>query len=372
MELAALLSTLLGDYTLRTVALGSAVLGLVSGALGVFAVLRRESLLGDAISHAALPGVVLAFMLTGAREAHVLLMGALIAGWVGTAAVMGITSLTRVKHDAALGIVLAVFFGGGLLLLTFVQRMPDASKAGLDRYLFGQAATLLMSDVLTMGALGAVALTILALLWKEVKLISFDPQFAAGLGLPVRMLDVALVFLTVLAIVIGLQTVGVVLMSAMLVAPASAARQWTQSLGVMVLLAGLFGALAGLLGAVTSSLVPRLPTGPSIVICVSGLVVVSLLFAPERGVIARARQRARQRWQFATEALLVHLLQHEGQPDQAAESEVEHLSTDLRWRRTLRDRIVERTLAQGLVQRTDGHLRLTPEGRKTARRAMVR
>lgn len=286
---------LLFDYTLRTVALGSATLGIVSGALGSFAVLRRQALLGDAISHAALPGIALAFLLTGSKAPLLLVLGAALAGWLGTLLVMSVIRTTRIKADAALGLVLSVFFGFGLMLLTYIQRQPNAAQAGLDKYLFGQAATLLASDIITMAALGVVALTLMLVFWKEFKLLSFDPDFAVSLGFPVRLLDILLTTLIVIAIVVGLQTVGVVLMSAMIVAPAAAARQWTDRLGVMVGLAGGFGALAGISGAVISSSTTNLPTGPTIVLCISALVLVSLLFAPRRGLLAAWLRRQQNR-----------------------------------------------------------------------------
>lgn len=280
------------DYTLRTVALGAALLGMVSGALGSFAVLRKQSLLGDAISHAALPGIALAFLLTSSKATLVLVLGAGIAGWTGTLIVMSIVRTTRIKEDSALGIVLSVFFGFGLVLLTYIQKQPQASQAGLDKFLFGQAATLLERDVYVIGGLSLVALTVVGLCWKEFKIVSFDPGYAATVGLGVRRVDVLLTSVIVLAIVTGLQTVGVVLMSAMVVAPGAAARQWTNKLGVMVALSALFGAFAGACGAVLSSTVERLPTGPTIVVCLSVIVVASLLFAPERGIAWRAWGRS--------------------------------------------------------------------------------
>jgi manganese/zinc/iron transport system permease protein len=290
-----MLIDLLLDPTLRTIALGTATLGVVSGALGTFAVLRRQSLLGDAMSHASLPGIAAAFMLTGSKASLVLVLGAAVAGWLGTVLVMTITRSTRIKDDAALGIVLASFFGFGLLLLTFIQRRPDAAQAGLNRFLFGQAATLLWSDVAVMLGLGAVVLVALALFWKEFELLTFDPDLAHTLGLPVRRLDILLTTLIVLAIVIGLQAVGVVLMSAAIVAPAAAARQWTDRLGRMALLAALFGALAGVGGALLSASVARLPTGPTVVVLDSAIVVVSLLLAPNRGLLWRTIRHRRER-----------------------------------------------------------------------------
>jgi manganese/zinc/iron transport system permease protein len=287
------------DYTFRVVALGAAILGIVSGALGCFAVLRKQSLIGDAISHAALPGIVLAFIIFRSKAPLLLMMGAILAGWAGTIVVMAVVQNTRIKQDSALGFVLSVFFGFGLVLLTFVQRLPDARQAGLDRFLFGQAATMLEGDVITMALLGGIALLLMGLFWKELKLLSFDVEFGASLGLPMRALDILLTSLLVVAIVIGLQSVGVVLMSAMVVAPAVAARQWTDHLGRMVLLSATFGALSGISGVLVSSLFPRLSTGPTIVLSISLIVLASLLLAPQRGLFwrwVRHRQNRATQW----------------------------------------------------------------------------
>jgi manganese/zinc/iron transport system permease protein len=293
--MADLLYQLVSDYTIRTVALGAAVLGIVSGTLGCYAVLRRQALLGDAMSHAALPGIVLAFLLTGVRELSVLLLGAAIAGWVAALVMMAIVNTTRIKEDSALGMVLAVFFGFGLVLLAFAQKQPTAAQAGLDTFLFGQAASLVTRDVVTMASVGAVALGLMLLFWKEFKLLSFDPDYGATIGLPIRMLDIGLTSLIVVAIVIGLQTVGVVLMSAMLIAPAAAARQWTDRLGLMMVLAGVFGALSGVIGAVISATARGLSTGPTIVLVASSFVVASLIFAPNRGLLWKWLRHQRNR-----------------------------------------------------------------------------
>jgi manganese/zinc/iron transport system permease protein len=294
------LLSLFSDYTIRTVALGAAVLGITSGTLGCYAVLRRQALLGDAMSHAALPGIALAFLLTGMRELSVLLIGAAVAGWLAALVMIAIVRNTHLKEDSALGMVLAVFFGFGLVLLAFAQKQPSAAQAGLDTFLFGQAASLVERDVLTMSFMGAVALGLMLLFWKEFKLLSFDPDYGATIGLPIRLLDIGLTSLIVVAIVVGLQTVGVVLMSAMLIAPAAAARQWTDRLGLMVVLAGLFGALSGIIGAVISATARGLSTGPTIVLTVSAFVVVSLLVAPNRGLLWNWLRHQRNRRRMST------------------------------------------------------------------------
>ncbi|MDQ3515351.1 MAG: metal ABC transporter permease [Gemmatimonadota bacterium] len=307
MDAGRLLHDLFFDYTLRTVALGAMALGTVSGTLGAFAVLRKQSLLGDAISHAALPGIVLAFMLTGAKDPLILVLGAAIAGWIGTLGVMWIVRQSRLPEDSALGIVLSVFFGVGLVLLTFVQREPTASQAGLNTFLFGQAATLVLEDVMVIAGLGSVALAVVALFWKEFKLLAFDREFGGSLGIGMRRVDVLLTTVLVVAIVIGLQTVGVVLMSAMVVAPAAAARQWTDSLGVMVMLSAAFGALGGVTGAVASSTTTGIPTGPAIVLAVTLVVAVSLVFAPRRGLAWEWVRHRRNQQQVRTGAILTDL-----------------------------------------------------------------
>jgi len=302
-----LINTLLFDYTVRTVAMGAAVLGIVAGALGTFALLRRQSLLGDAMSHAALPGVLLAFMLTGSKAPVVLVLGAAVAGVLGTFLLLSIIRFSRIKEDAGLGIILSVFFGFGLVLLTFLQRNPTAAQAGLNKFLFGQAATLLVGDVVTMAIFGGGALALLVLFWKEFKLLSFDRDYGSSLGYPMTALDLLLTTLLVIGIVIGLQAVGVVLMSALVVAPAAAARQWTDRLSVMMVVASFFGAIAGVAGAFISSLGTGLSTGPVVVLAISVIVLLSLLFGAGRGLVWTWLQQQRNRRRLRTDAVLAWL-----------------------------------------------------------------
>ncbi len=286
---------LLKDYTFQTVALGSALLGLISGVMGSFAVLRKQSLLGDGVSHAALPGVVMAFILLGSKNTEVLLLGALISGLLATLLIVGIVDLTRIKFDSALALIMSVFFGLGLVLLTYVQKLPNSNQAGLNRFIFGQASTLLQRDIIIMSIIGILLLGLVLLFWKEFKLFTFDPDYAQSLGFSPKKLNLLLSFMIVLSIIIGLQTVGVILMSAMLITPAVAARQWTNKLSSMVALSAFFGALSGVVGTAASSLIPKLPTGPSIVVAVSLIVIISVLFAPGRGMIHRLYQHRKNK-----------------------------------------------------------------------------
>lgn len=307
MSLGSILRDIFTDYTVRSVTLGALSLGIISGVLGTFAVLRKQSLLGDAISHATLPGIALAFILLGTKSQVLFLLGALAAGWVATLLFMSIIRRTILKSDSALGIVLSVFFGFGIVLLTWIQNKPNAAQSGIEHFLFGQAAAIVTNDIILMSAFGFAALAVLFIFWKEFKALSFDPDFTATLGFPVRLLDILLTGLIVVGIVIGLRTVGVVLMSSLLIAPAAAARQWTDRLGVMALLSALFGGVAGATGALLSAYTPDLPTGPVIVIAVSAIVLISLLFAPNRGLFGNWLRRQRNRGEIRMHTVLINL-----------------------------------------------------------------
>ena len=285
MSISEYFNLLFTDYTLRSISLGTAVLGIICGMLGSFAVLRKQSLLGDAISHAALPGIALAFLITGAKDSNILLLGALASGLIGAYWIRGMISKTHLKSDTALGLVLSLFFGFGMLLLTYIQKQPNANQAGLDKYLFGQAATLVERDVLLMVGVAGVTILVMCLFWKEFKLLLFDQDYTKTLGFNTKFIDILITFFIVVAIVIGLQTVGVVLMSAMLLAPAAAARQWTNNLAVMVFLAALIGGFSGVFGTAISATQNNLSTGPVIVLVASFFVVVSFIFSPARGLL---------------------------------------------------------------------------------------
>ncbi|CAA9447387.1 MAG: Mn-Zn_transporter_SitC [uncultured Rubrobacteraceae bacterium] len=280
-----LLRDLFFDYTIRNVALGAAILGVVGGTLGCFAILRRQGLFGDALAHATLPGVCVAFILSGAKTPIVLMSGAALTAGLGALLILTIVHRTRIKQDAALGIVLSVFFGAGAVLITYIGGSGSGNQSGLDRFIFGQAATIVRDDVITMGILASLALLVVVLLFKEFKLLSFDPAFAASLGFPVGRLNVLLTMLIVVAVIIGIQAVGVVLMAAMLIIPAASARQWTDRLGTMITISGLFGALSGVSGALISATGANLPTGPLIVLSATALLVVSLFLGRSQGFL---------------------------------------------------------------------------------------
>lgn len=279
------------DPNTQWILMGSILLGLSSGVLGCFAYLRKQSLMGDALAHAALPGVCAAFLITGTKSIFFFLMGATVAGVLATFAIGFITRNTRIKQDSALGIILSVFFGFGIVLLTQIQHSESGNQSGLDKFLFGQAASMIQSDVNTMMVISLVLISLCFLLFKEFKLLSFDPGFARGLGFPVAFLDQLLMFLIVVAVVVGIQAVGVVLMASLLITPAVAARYWTERLSVMIVLSGLFGMVSGLLGTWISTMAHNLPTGPLTVLAATVIFIISVLIAPKRGVLAKLMLR---------------------------------------------------------------------------------
>lgn len=306
------------DPNLLWVLFGTMFLGIASGALGSFSFLRGRSLMGDALAHAALPGVCVAFLAGewlrgrglletgGAKNLGVILLGAGLAGLIAAWCVSQITRHSRLKEDAAQAIVLSVFFGAGVVLLTRIQHSGVSGQSGLDKFLFGQAASLVASDVQLMSAIAIVLCLLVFLFFKEWKLLCFDSAFGGGLGLPMVQLDGALMMMIVAAVVIGLQAVGMVLIAALLIIPAAAARFWTERLAAMVVLSAVLGGASGVLGTILSALpmAVGLPTGPMIVLAAAFVFTISVLFAPQRGVIARLWRIWRTRERVARENLL--------------------------------------------------------------------
>ena len=301
----AFLLDLLSDHTFRTVLIGTMSIGAVSGAIGCFAYLRRQSLVGDVVSHSSLLGVMLFFLASywltgeGSKSLFVLIPGAMVAGIVALWLTRFIVSNTSVRDDSGLGVMLAIFFGTGILLLRWVQKTtpPIPGRRGLQDYLFGVAASMTQSDLVMIGIIGVASIAVMLLFWKELKVFTFDPQLAQSLGFRTKLLDVLLIAILVNGIVIGIQCIGVVLMIAMLVAPAAAARQWTRTLGPMVALAAVIGAFCGAVGSVASAELSNIPTGPVIVLTGVFIFLVSLLFSPSRGVLIRKwRQSSSDQW----------------------------------------------------------------------------
>lgn len=280
---------LLSDsYTFKIVMLGCSLLGILSAVVGTFAVLKKESLLGDGISHASLAGICLAFLITKQKETVFLLIGAFLIGICCVYLIHYIGIKSKVKFDSAIALILSTFFGLGLVLLTYLKKIPGAKKAGLNKFIFGQASTLVLKDIYLIIVVGVFLLSLVVIFWKELKVSLFDKNYAKTVGInsdAIRFLISAMITINV---IIGIQITGVVLMTAMLVAPAVAARQWSNKLYIVVMLAAIFGGISGFIGTAISSIQVQLPTGPLIVLSLSIFVIISMLFAPRRGLIARS------------------------------------------------------------------------------------
>ena len=283
---------ILRDYNTRLVVISTIFLGCACGLMGGFLLLRKRSLMGDTLSHATLPGVGLSFMLLVAlggdgKSLPILLAGAGITGVIGCAAVLFIREQTRIKDDAAMGIVLSVFFGAGVAILGVIQKMPEGSAAGLESFIYGKTASMVMSDFQILVFITVCVITCSLLLFKEFRLLCFDENFAAVLGWPVKFLDILLLALITAVTVAGLQAVGLILIIAFLITPATAARFWTNQLDRMLMLSALIGAASGWIGASLSAFFPRLPAGAVIVLVAALIFVVSMLIGTERGVMIR-------------------------------------------------------------------------------------
>jgi manganese/zinc/iron transport system permease protein len=292
-------------YNTAVVLAGTSLLGASSGLIGAFALLRRRALLGDTLAHAALPGLCLGFLIWRERSLPVMLAGALVSGVAGIAVVAGLRRFTRIKDDAALGIVLSLFFGAGLALLKFIQtHAVGGSRAGLDHYIFGSAASMIASDVKLIAAVALAGLAAVVLLYKEFRLVTFDAAFARVQGWPASLLDFLIMLMVSVTVVVALPAAGVVLAAALLILPAAAARFCTQWLGAMLVLSSFFGALAGASGTMLSA-GGGMPTGPMIVLAGAALFLAAMLFAPQRGILARTLSDRRMRRRLDEQKVLL-------------------------------------------------------------------
>jgi len=277
----------LSDKAVQLALAGSVLLGISCGLLGAFLVVRKMALVGDVLSHAVLPGVALGFLWGMTKNPVAILIGATAAGLLGTFTVSLITRTTRLKEDAALGLVLASFFAVGLCLMGMIQKLPTAEKSGLDKFMFGQAAAMSGADITLMSVVTILTCLLVIVFYKELLVISFDATFARTTGIPVRLLHEAFMLLLAFSVVIALQAVGVVLVSAMLITPAAAAYLLTDRMHRMLILSAIFGVLAGVAGAFFSFLGSNLPTGPFMVLAASTIFAGAFAFSPKHGVVPR-------------------------------------------------------------------------------------
>ena len=369
----------LQDANTRVVLVGATLLGIASAVVGAFAVLRRRSLVGDAVAHAALPGICIAFFVVGDRNFAAFMLGALVVGIAAVAFISFVKAATRVKEDAAIAMAIGGFFGLGIVLSRVIQNEPSGNRAGLDSFIFGKAASMVSDDarliaIVAVGLLGAIAL-----LYKEFKLLCFDRDFAASQGWPAQALDLLLMALVCICTVVGLPAVGVVLMVSLLVIPPAAARFWTDRLGVMVVLSGVFGGLAGALGTALSATIPApasglsrgWPTGPLITLVAAAVFLISLAVAPRRGIVAAVLRRATLRRRIARQNLLRRVYETlEARGDLAAAWTPRDLSRDDGPAASRLAGQIAAARRAGLVVRSGAGLALSPAGRAAASRVV--
>lgn len=292
------------DPNVLYVVLGMFLINSSSALIGTFAFLRKRALIGDAVAHSLLPGLCLGFLVAGEKKIIFLLLGAFVTGWISTFAVDLIVNRSKVKQDAAIGIVLSSFFALGIVLLTYIQHNASGQQGGLDHFLFGQAAAINKADVWIFGVILAIIITVVSLFYKPFVLVAFNPDFARSKGLPVKSIEFLITSMTVLAIASGIQALGVILMSALIITPGAAARLWTHKLTRILLLAIAFSVLAGIAGAYVSYTKAGIPTGPWVVLFLSVIITFSILFAPSRGVISRMSRARKNRLKIIHENIL--------------------------------------------------------------------
>lgn len=314
-----MINLLFNDSYFQKILLGIVILAFTTGAIGVFVTERKQALVGDALSHAALPGVVIAFMIFNTRRIEVLLLGALIASLISMFLLEIIKRYSKIKFDASMALILSAFFGFGNVLMNF---LIGSDQAGLQKFIFGEAATMLQKDVNMIVIVSVVVLFLAILFWKHIKLYIFDEGFYSSLGFNSKLISGLLSFLTVLVVIISIRAIGVVLMSALLIAPAVTARFWSDRLNVNFILAGIFGAIAGIIGTYFSFTVKGLPTGPVIVVALSIILIVSLLLSPKKGLIVKAINIKRHKYLIVKYHDLVHLYQH----NEFSTNNIEHLN----------------------------------------------
>lgn len=298
------------NHTYRMVFFGTMTIGLVAGALGSFAYLRKQSLISDVISHAALPGTLLAFLTAvvvlgvDGRNMIGLIIGAVVVGTIAVLFANGVTRTSKIRIDTAMAVALTIFFGAGMLLMRIIANGVFPGKGGIQDYLFGNASVITIADLTTSIIVGSLALVLMLVFWKEFALRTFDPDHSTVLGFRARTIDMLMFTTIVIATVIGVKAVGLVLMVAFVVTPPAAARQWTRTLPGMVALSAVFGALGSGIGAYLSIVLGKVPTGPLIVLTLFAIFLFSLLFSPRRSIITRIVTRARARSALKRELVL--------------------------------------------------------------------
>lgn len=360
------INTTLGDnYTLIVVSIGTAILCFASGVVGTFTYLRKRALIGDVISHAVLPGVTIAFMLTGVKNPFYFILGAASSGLLAVWLVDLIQKKSKLKPDTILALLLSVFFGVGIVLLTYIQKTGNAAQSGLDSFLFGKAASMDLLDVKLFSAIAILNIVVVAIFLRGLTVLSFDEMYAKALGFKISALKSMLAVLTVVTVAIGVQAVGVVLMAALLITPAAGARFLTNNIKKMLLLSGFMGAISGGIGSLISSSGSGMPTGPWIVICLSMVALFSILFGKERGLLKRIKLRRENNVKINNENVLKAIYKHSNEGSTPIPAEV--LSGAENMHAVFVTKVFKRLKKLELLEQVKGRIILTDEGIIAAR-----
>ena len=334
---------------------GSMLLGLVGGVLGVFAVLRKQGLVGDALAHSALPGIAVAFLIMESKFLPGLLLGALVSGLIGSLCIYLLVRYTKIKMDSAMATILSVFFGVGILLLTYIQKLPLASQSGLESFLFGKASSILREDLYFIISAFSFVLVLVLLFWKELKLFTFDHEYARISGFKREWLEFLFMTVLVVSVVMSLQLVGVVLTAAVFITPAVSALLWSSKLLSVVLLSAFFGMASGMGGASVSMFSSKMPTGPVIVVILFLFFFFSFLFAPKKGLVWKSVKSYFYSRKISEENLLGTFYRWcEGGDETWTKRDLKSASIDFLF--------LKRLLAKGFVKKVDGIYSFTNEG----------
>jgi len=354
----------LQDPATRTVMAGACLLGLSAGLVGCFTLLRKRALVGDVLAHAALPGICIAYLVLGGRSFVALLIGALCSGVFAVATLALLRAKSKVREDAALGGVLSGFFALGIVLSSIVQRKPLDSPAGLDTFIYGQAAVMTQSDVITLAVVASLAILVVWLFGRRFMLLCFDEAFAKAVGMRTLVIDFVLMVLVCLVTIAGLPAAGVVLIAALLIIPAVTARLWTQSLVIMLVIASVLGALSAMSGVAISGVFADVPTGPAITLFAGLCFIVSLVISPRVGVVRRAIQSVRMRRRIAMQNLL--RASFELREAGSATLTISALALKRAWSISALEVLIRRATAAGWIVRRGEVIELTREGEREA------
>ncbi len=356
------------DPIAQKVIMGIAIIGAVSGVVGTFSFLRKKTLIADAISHSVLPGICLGFMFAGTKDPIVLLTGALVIGWISVWLIDYLSSTTKLSADTAIALVSTLFFAIGSVLLSVISKSQNAEQTGLKNFLFGKAATMTTFDVEVFTVVSIAIFVLVILFFKPFQLVCFNHEFAKSIGVKVKRMEFLLSTLTVMTVAIGIQAVGVVLMSALLIAPAASARYWTNRLPIMILLAALFGTFSSVIGVMLSTMKNNMPTGPWIVFSLFTFTLFTLLFAPHKGWFSIKRRNLSNHKKITEENLLktFYQLKEEGNTAVSFRDFLEKRAVDTH--SLVRD--VRRMVKHGFLVEKDKTFSLTESGNKEAARVL--